>query len=335
MSTQSIDLSAVKNMNFNGTEIKTMNLNGSEIWGKIEASAFNTTFYIPIRQSDVSIRNYSTAYVSGTERMMVFEVQRVLSVSAIDMLVPLSNSLLIKATAGGVLELYSSDNSFIGSVTESVSGATDSTFMNYMTSSWGTAGRDQVLYQGRTSMGTVAGYVNPGGGNADINTLLSLSDPNNQLFFIRDAYFEDSTSFYPAHERFNNISSDSGTATVATLSKIAVNDGDGWVINEANNHLIKTESAVCYRGIYGGFYYGSYGSNGENKKVKRSFYIDGDNIKMHTAQNITNNIGGSVCSYAGQVHSGAGNLSNPTSSTELASIIDLETTTASYFTALN
>jgi hypothetical protein len=32
MSTQSIDLSAVKNMNFNGTEIKTMNLNGSEIW---------------------------------------------------------------------------------------------------------------------------------------------------------------------------------------------------------------------------------------------------------------------------------------------------------------
>jgi len=42
MSTQSIDLSAVKNMNFNGTEIKTMNLNGSEIWKGGPATYFDS-----------------------------------------------------------------------------------------------------------------------------------------------------------------------------------------------------------------------------------------------------------------------------------------------------
>jgi len=55
MSTQSIDLSAVKNMNFNGTEIKTMNLNGSEIWTKPASSG--NVFYLNDGIASGSVNN--------------------------------------------------------------------------------------------------------------------------------------------------------------------------------------------------------------------------------------------------------------------------------------
>ena len=63
MSTQSIDLSAVKNMNFNGTEIKTMNLNGSEIWKGISGiDGSNISYAFKVNTSDVRNGQYGTMF---------------------------------------------------------------------------------------------------------------------------------------------------------------------------------------------------------------------------------------------------------------------------------
>ena len=63
MSTQSIDLSAVKNMNFNGTEIKTMNLNGSEIWKGISGiDGSNISYAFKVNTSDVRNGTYGTQF---------------------------------------------------------------------------------------------------------------------------------------------------------------------------------------------------------------------------------------------------------------------------------
>jgi len=63
MSTQSIDLSAVKNMNFNGTEIKTMNLNGSEIWKGISGiDGSNISYAFKVNTSDVRDGYYGTQF---------------------------------------------------------------------------------------------------------------------------------------------------------------------------------------------------------------------------------------------------------------------------------
>jgi len=63
MSTQSIDLSAVKNMNFNGTEIKTMNLNGSEIWKGISViDGSNISYAFKVNTSDVRNGQYGTLF---------------------------------------------------------------------------------------------------------------------------------------------------------------------------------------------------------------------------------------------------------------------------------
>ena len=63
MSTQSIDLSAVKNMNFNGTEIKTMNLNGSEIWKGISGiDGSNISYAFKVNTSDVRDGFYGTRF---------------------------------------------------------------------------------------------------------------------------------------------------------------------------------------------------------------------------------------------------------------------------------
>jgi len=66
MSTQSIDLSAVKNMNFNGTEIKTMNLNGSEIWKGISGiDGSNISYAFKVNTSDVRNGFYGTNFGIG------------------------------------------------------------------------------------------------------------------------------------------------------------------------------------------------------------------------------------------------------------------------------
>jgi len=106
MSTQSIDLSAVKNMNFNGTEIKTMNLNGSEIWAGSELGF--KTFKV-VSRSDIS--SGGPVYGSTNSFRLYDTVFDISTTPFGDYLVPLSNPFFHKRIlADGVIEIYTNQS---------------------------------------------------------------------------------------------------------------------------------------------------------------------------------------------------------------------------------